>query len=1011
MAAQGPNGLSTKLMSKLPTGGGPSFSGSVNFADAEDGPGGGTVTKVGTYIGVFQPCLLNIFGSILFLRLGWAVGEAGVWGTLLVFAVAGLLVLLTALSVAAISTNGTMGGGGAYYMISRSLGPEFGTGVGLLFYLGSSSSVAFYIVSFTLCINESFICDSDNVGIGNITEGIPFPYQFENCDDWVQKLHPEYLWGMGSGTLLLLLGQAEIGAGAVLRLNTGIFVVLMASIILAFVAILTSNGPANLSGDTLVANLPWDYSTGTDWLRVFIVVFPSVTGIMAGANYSGNLIDPGKSIGTGTIAAIFFSVTVYALLAVAMGAAYEREGLQTNYFILQDTVWHPSIIIAGIVCSTLSSALGQLDGSARVLQTLARDNILGSYVAKLGYGSPGKDDPRVALLCSWLVAQVCLFIPSLDDVAALVSGFYLLVYLFLNLACFLLKISGVPNFRPTFKEFSWHTALCGSIMALGISFATDYIKASVGIFLMVLLVIYVHVVGPAVPWGDVSQALIFHQVRKFLLQLDERKAHPKFWRPSLLLAVDDVRGSLPLIQFCDKLKKGGLFILASVIATKTETQTRSVALRLAELRVLWLELIDRLQVKAFCDIVVVSGSKRCGVQSLYGSAGLGSMKPNTVVIPFPDDAATAGGGAGADAGITKIPGSPGHVRLAMYDHAVFSQAQICGPTLRQLEEVMSEAGVPMGPMGEAAGSAREQAECFAQMVRDGLNFERNVLVARHFEKLDDQVIKSFSEQAQEMKKRGIKLKTRWYDDGAEASGDGEAGDGPVVGHDNNELPREELLTKMSIDLWTVDPADWENLAGVLALQLQLAYSLSRVGVFAKYAYIRVMAPVLDPAGEEHGISKAEVEDQLRQLLKELRVSAEVVALASSSPAGGPTLDSPPVKKARRASEKDGGGGGGASIARRASTDKGRKRQQLSSFGTLSDMKKIEAFNGLVRFHSSRTCVVFVPLPGIMTHQEGLTYAEKSGPAFMKEVDSISTGLPPCMLVAPGEHTPIVSLAI
>lgn len=105
----------------------------------------------------YIPCLLNILGAVLFMRVGYAVGYAGYLGTLAIFAFCNLVAILTALSFSAICTNGTMGGGGVYYMISRSMGPAFGGATGLLFYTCYCINSAFNAVAMCEDIYNTFM--------------------------------------------------------------------------------------------------------------------------------------------------------------------------------------------------------------------------------------------------------------------------------------------------------------------------------------------------------------------------------------------------------------------------------------------------------------------------------------------------------------------------------------------------------------------------------------------------------------------------------------------------------------------------------------------------------------------------------------------------------------------------------------------------------------------------------------------------------------------------------------
>lgn len=75
--------------------------------------------------------------------------------------------MLTAISMAAIATNGVVPGGGSYFMISRALGPEFGGAVGILFYIGTTVAAGMYIIGAveillvsraSRCITLKFYC-------------------------------------------------------------------------------------------------------------------------------------------------------------------------------------------------------------------------------------------------------------------------------------------------------------------------------------------------------------------------------------------------------------------------------------------------------------------------------------------------------------------------------------------------------------------------------------------------------------------------------------------------------------------------------------------------------------------------------------------------------------------------------------------------------------------------------------------------------------------------------------
>jgi potassium/chloride transporter 9 len=383
------------------------------------------------------------------------------------------------------------------------------------------------------------------------------------------------------------------------------------------------------------ANYTIDYTTEkmTSFAYIFGVLFSSLTGIMAGANMSGELKRPAKSIPIGTLSAVFFVFVFYFFESVLLAASCEKVLLLNNYQVLQYIVFWSPIVPIGIISTTFSGELSALIGSSRVLKAMADDEIFGPLLHLVKVGRTKSGNPWLAVIISFLIAELVLCIGSLNAIAPLVTIFYLLSYFGINLACLALDLASAPNFRPTFKYFSWQLALVGMFGTITMTFivSIEYASIAIGLLIALIAVLYIRDFPPE--WGSISQALIFHQVRKYLLLLDTRKDHVKFWRPQILLLIANPRSCLPLIDFGNDIKKGGLFVLGNVRVGELDAFDEDPCVK--ELPV-WMNLVDNLKVKAFIELTLSSSLKE-GIHSLIRISGLGGMKPNTIMMGFYDN--------------------------------------------------------------------------------------------------------------------------------------------------------------------------------------------------------------------------------------------------------------------------------------------------------------------------------------------------------------------------------------
>jgi potassium/chloride transporter 9 len=265
-------------------------------------------------------------------------------------------------------------------------------------------------------------------------------------------------------------------------------------------------------------------------------------------------------------------------------------------------------------------------GSAKLLQALARDKLIPG-LSIFGQGTKNGDEPTYAIVITYVVAQLTM-LADINQIASFVTMTYLLTFIITNLACFLLTIGSAPNFRPSFHFFNWQTAFFGTLVSAAVMFFVDRLYAAMSVGIMAFIFLLIHYTTPPKSWGDVSQSLIYHQVRKYLLRL--RSDHIKFWRPSVLLLVNDPRRQYKLIQFCNSLKKGGLFILGHVIVTQDFSGSVAEAKRQQNN---WQKYIDFSKIKAFINITI-SPAVEWGARNVVLGAGLGGMRPNIVVMGF-----------------------------------------------------------------------------------------------------------------------------------------------------------------------------------------------------------------------------------------------------------------------------------------------------------------------------------------------------------------------------------------
>ncbi|XP_056463591.1 solute carrier family 12 member 1 [Gadus chalcogrammus] len=617
--------------------------------------------KFGWIKGVLVRCMLNIWGVMLFIRLSWVFGQAG-WGLgIVVILLSCVVTTITGLSMSAICTNGIVRGGGAYYLISRSLGPEFGGSIGLIFAFANAVAVSMYVVGFAETVVQLLV-DYDSIMVDPLND----------------------IRIIGCITVVLLLGISLAGMAWEAKAQIVLLVILLAAIVNVFVGTFIpatetkkTQGFFNYQANIFMENFTPDFRGAESFFSVFAIFFPAATGILAGANISGDLKDPQAAIPKGTLWAILITGITYLAVALSVSACVVRDAtgnmtsfINTTFMPAEDCngpsvaacelgynfsscVTNPDsckfgsmhnfqvmtmvsgfgpLIIAGTFSATLSSALASLVSAPKVFQALCKDNIYTAlhFFAK---GSGKNNEPIRGYVLTFLISVAFILIGDLNVIAPIISNFFLASYALINFSCFHASYAKSPGWRPAYKFYNMWLSLVGAVLCCVVMFVINWWAALLTYGIEILLYIYVTVKKPNVNWGSSTQAVTFVSAVSNALSLSGIEEHVKNFRPQIIVLTGSVRTRPALLDLAHSLSKTYGLCLTSEVFVGPRWKVLQEMNAGMEKNQLWLHKNKR---KAFYT-AVASDDFRQGADALLQSSGLGRLKPNILMMGFKRD--------------------------------------------------------------------------------------------------------------------------------------------------------------------------------------------------------------------------------------------------------------------------------------------------------------------------------------------------------------------------------------
>lgn len=543
--------------------------------------------KFGTFAGVFTPSILTILGVIMYMRLGWVVGNAGLIGAIIIIVIAHVISVATGLSLSSVATDKKIGAGGIYYILSRSMGVPIGGSIGIALFIGTAFSIALYLIGFA----ESF---NAFLGLGTSINDLRL-----------------------TGTIALLTLTALALVSTSVALKTQFLILIAIAVSLVSIVLGTSDyTPQTLNLFSFENEVPLEV--------VFAVFFPAVTGFTAGIAMSGDLENPKKSIPKGTLYAVGVGLLVYIGLALFMGFTIDSEVLKTEYNILMKIALFAPAVVAGIWGATLSSALGGILGGPRILQAMSIDKITPKLFGK---GRGINNEPVYALFLAFIIAEVGILIGELDIIARVVSMFYLTAYGFINISYFLESWAN-PDFQPSFKIKRW-IGLLGFLACFAVMFKLDLMAMLLALAVISAMYFGLQRKEVKLQSNDVWKSVWENIVNKGLKKIDSQVDENSNWNPNIILFSGKSDHQNYLLELCKTVSgRTGIVTNFKLILDKDNSQPP-------------LKKTDQIvRDDVFQDLGIFARQIKVdniynGITNIASTFGFSGVEPNTIMMGWP----------------------------------------------------------------------------------------------------------------------------------------------------------------------------------------------------------------------------------------------------------------------------------------------------------------------------------------------------------------------------------------